>query len=155
MSRSYAKSSLPTMRKRLDNSAFAGGLSWITERWRRSSTRQSNSCLKMLKGKRELKRKSITWRRQGLHALCGVPGQGLFVGSGVVEAELGCKILIGQRLKHSGMEWSVRGANAIISLRCTIKSNRLPKTIGRHERHNLPHFYVVGPSEYSNDSESR
>jgi hypothetical protein len=48
--------------------------------------------------------------------------QGLFVGSGVVEA--GCKTLIGQRLKHSGMEWSVRGANAIISLRCTIKSNR-------------------------------
>jgi hypothetical protein len=48
--------------------------------------------------------------------------QGLFVGSGVVEA--GCKTLIGQRLKQSGMEWSVRGANAIISLRCTIKSNR-------------------------------
>ncbi len=48
--------------------------------------------------------------------------RGLFVGSGVVEA--GCKTLIGQRLKHSGMEWSVRGANAIISLRCIIKSNR-------------------------------
>ena len=49
--------------------------------------------------------------------------QGLFVGSGVVEA--GCKTLIGQRLKQSGMEWSVRGANAIISIRCIIKSNRL------------------------------
>ena len=49
--------------------------------------------------------------------------QGLFVGSGVVEA--GCKTLIGQRLKQSGMEWSVRGANAIISIRCVIKSNRL------------------------------
>jgi hypothetical protein len=48
--------------------------------------------------------------------------QGLFVGSGVVEA--GCKTLIGQRLKQSGMEWSVRGANAIISLRSMIKSNR-------------------------------
>jgi hypothetical protein len=48
--------------------------------------------------------------------------QGLFVGSGVVEA--GCKTLIGQRLKQSGMEWSVRGANAIISLRCMIRSNR-------------------------------
>jgi hypothetical protein len=48
--------------------------------------------------------------------------QGLFVGSGVVEA--GCKTVIGQRLKQSGMEWSVRGANAIISLRCIIKSNR-------------------------------
>jgi len=48
--------------------------------------------------------------------------QGLFVGSGVIEA--GCKTLIGQRLKQSGMEWSIRGANAIISLRCIIKSNR-------------------------------
>ena len=48
--------------------------------------------------------------------------QGLFVGSGVIEA--GCKTIIGQRLKRSGMEWSTRGANAIISLRCMIKSNR-------------------------------
>ena len=48
--------------------------------------------------------------------------QGLFVGSGVVEA--GCKSLIGQRLKQSGMEWSVRGANAIISLRCILTSGR-------------------------------
>lgn len=49
--------------------------------------------------------------------------QGLFVGSGVVEA--GCKTIIGQRLKQSGMEWTVRGANAIIALRCIMKSNRL------------------------------
>ena len=48
--------------------------------------------------------------------------QGLFVGSGVVEA--GCKTVIGQRLKQSGMEWSLRGANAIITLRCIMKSNR-------------------------------
>jgi hypothetical protein len=49
--------------------------------------------------------------------------QGLFVGSGVIEA--GCKSLIGLRLKQSGMEWSVRGANAIIALRCTLQSGRL------------------------------
>lgn len=42
--------------------------------------------------------------------------QGLFVGSGVVEA--GCKTVIAQRLKLSGMRWTVRGANAIIALRC-------------------------------------
>lgn len=47
---------------------------------------------------------------------------GLFVGSGVVEAC--CKSIIGGRLKRSGMEWTVRGANAIISLRCMIKSGR-------------------------------
>ncbi len=48
--------------------------------------------------------------------------QGLFVGSGVVEA--GCRTLVGQRLKNSGMFWSVQGANAIISLRCCIASHR-------------------------------
>ena len=42
--------------------------------------------------------------------------QGLFVGSGVIEA--GCKTVLG-RLKRSGMFWTVRGANAIIALRCS------------------------------------
>lgn len=48
---------------------------------------------------------------------------GLFIGSGVIEA--GCRTIIGQRLKHSGMEWTVRGANAIIALRCMHHSNRV------------------------------
>jgi len=48
--------------------------------------------------------------------------QGLFVGSGVIEA--GCKTIIGQRLKRSGMHWTVRGANAIIALRCCQMSGR-------------------------------
>ena len=42
--------------------------------------------------------------------------QHLFVGSGVIEA--GCKTVIGSRCKQSGMFWTVRGANAIIALRC-------------------------------------
>jgi hypothetical protein len=42
--------------------------------------------------------------------------QHLFVGSGVIEA--GCKTVIGSRLKKSGMFWTLRGANAIIALRC-------------------------------------
>jgi hypothetical protein len=41
---------------------------------------------------------------------------GLFVGSGVVEAS--CKTVVGQRLKQSGMHWTVGGADAIIALRC-------------------------------------
>ena len=48
--------------------------------------------------------------------------QGLFIGSGVIEA--GCKNVIGHRLKQSGMEWTVRGANSIIALRCTVLSSR-------------------------------
>ena len=42
--------------------------------------------------------------------------QHLFVGTGVIEA--GCKTVIGSRCKQSGMFWTVRGANAILALRC-------------------------------------
>jgi hypothetical protein len=48
--------------------------------------------------------------------------RGLFVGSGVLEA--GCRTVVGQRLKQSGMHWTVKGANSIIALRCSIMSNR-------------------------------
>ncbi len=47
---------------------------------------------------------------------------GLFVGSGVIEA--GCRTIVGQRLKQSGMQWTVEGANSIIALRCCIMSHR-------------------------------
>jgi hypothetical protein len=47
--------------------------------------------------------------------------RGLFVGSGVVEA--GCKAVIGQRLKQSGMHWTVNGAESIITLRCAEASS--------------------------------
>mgnify|MGYP000179829546 CR=1 FL=1 len=52
----------------------------------------------------------------------GFRKRGLFVGSGVLEA--GCRTVIGQRLKQSGMHWTVRGANSIIALRCSLLSNR-------------------------------
>ena len=48
--------------------------------------------------------------------------QGLCTSSGVVEA--GCKGVIGTRLKRGGMHWTVRGANAIIALRCCKLSGR-------------------------------
>lgn len=47
---------------------------------------------------------------------------GLFVGSGAVEA--GCRVIVAQRLKLSGMRWTVRGAAAIVSLRCEEASGR-------------------------------
>jgi hypothetical protein len=47
---------------------------------------------------------------------------GMFVGSGTVEA--GCKTLIGQRLKLSGMRWNIPGATGITTLRCQHASNR-------------------------------
>ena len=47
---------------------------------------------------------------------------GLFCGSGVVEA--GCRAVIGQRLKNSGMFWTEAGARSVVDLRCALKSNR-------------------------------
>ena len=48
--------------------------------------------------------------------------QGLFYGSGVVEG--GCKSVIGQRLKESGMFWSQAGATSVLHLRLALKGNR-------------------------------
>jgi hypothetical protein len=48
--------------------------------------------------------------------------RGLFVGSGIVEA--GCKSVIGQRLKQSGMHWTIPGADSIIALRCAEASSQ-------------------------------
>jgi len=57
--------------------------------------------------------------------------QGLFVGWGVVEA--GCKTIIGQRLKQSGIRWTVNHANAIIALRCPSSV-----AVGKNSGNNAP-----------------
>jgi len=47
---------------------------------------------------------------------------GMFVGSGAVEA--GCKSIVAQRCKQSGMRWTVPGATGILTLRCLQASGR-------------------------------
>ncbi len=42
--------------------------------------------------------------------------------SGLIES--GCRYDIGARVKQSGMHWTVKGANAIITLRCSKLSGR-------------------------------
>ena len=48
--------------------------------------------------------------------------KGYFCGSGVVEA--GCKTVVGQRLKQSGMLWGCPGAQSVLELRCALLGNR-------------------------------
>jgi hypothetical protein len=60
---------------------------------------------------------------------------GMFVGSGAVEA--GCKAVIGQRLKLSGMRWSIPGATSIATLRCQEASGRWEQIWQR------PHYQTV------------
>lgn len=45
---------------------------------------------------------------------------GYFIGSGVTEA--GCKVVVGQRFKQSGMLWSCKGAGHLLTVRCALKS---------------------------------
>lgn len=59
---------------------------------------------------------------------------GWFIGSGVVEA--GCRSVIGQRCKQSGMFWTEEGANAVMALRCLNAGNRL-KTFWNARHSNL------------------
>ncbi len=47
---------------------------------------------------------------------------GMFIGSGHIEA--GCKAIVAQRAKQSGMHWTTAGAAGIIALRCQHASGR-------------------------------
>ena len=51
--------------------------------------------------------------------------QGLFIGSGVIEA--GCKTVIAQRTKLSGMLWTIRGVQDILTLRCHLLGGQLDR----------------------------
>lgn len=70
--------------------------------------------------------------------------QHLFVGSGVIET--GCKTIIGARCKQSGLFWTVRGANAILALRCCYFNGRFEDYWAARRACNL-HFYVAHPQE--------
>ena len=55
--------------------------------------------------------------------------QGLFIGSGVVEA--GCKHIVGFRLKQSGMRWSLAGLRSILQLRLAVLNGDWPLPVAK------------------------
>lgn len=57
---------------------------------------------------------------------------GYFIGSGVVEA--GCKTVVGQRLKQSGMLWSRQGAGHLLTVRCALLSRWFDDFWKHHSR---------------------
>lgn len=61
-------------------------------------------------------------------------GKGYFIGSGVIEA--GCRSVIGQRCKQSGMFWSQTGAENILALRCIHASQNI-HTFWKDRRNSL------------------
>jgi hypothetical protein len=62
--------------------------------------------------------------------------QGLFYGSGVVEG--GCRSVVGQRLKESGMFWTEAEATSVLTLRVAPKSYRWDECWNQlHDSHHL------------------
>jgi hypothetical protein len=71
---------------------------------------------------RKLAKKQITYfeRNRSRMGYQTFRQAGYFIGSGVVEA--GCKTVVGQRLKQSGMLWSRTGACHLLMVRCALLS---------------------------------
>jgi hypothetical protein len=75
-----------------------------------ASLREARNCIQYL------------WRNRRRMRYPQFRALGLCTSTAVVEA--GCKVTVGTRLKRAGMHWTVRGANAIVALRCCRLSGR-------------------------------
>ena len=120
----HAREHLADLSKLIYGSKTAKGWRWLPQRLAQLDDGKVEAVLGSLRRLRpantkahEELRKTINYfahNRERMHYR-EFRRQGWFVGSGVVEA--GCRTVIAQRLKQSGMHWSVGGANNIIALR--------------------------------------
>lgn len=69
--------------------------------------------------------KFLRQNRERMHYALFI-ADGLPIGSGPVEAA--CKTVVQQRLKRSGMRWSIAGGQHVLNLRCPVKSQRWDHT---------------------------
>jgi len=122
LDRFHAKEHLSTVGKVIFGNSEAGK-AWIQQRYDELDEGRLSSLVKALRPYREA-RECIHYlwnnrRRMRYHRF---HQQGFCTSTGVVEA--GCKVVIVTRLKRAGMHWTVKGANAIIALRCSKLSGR-------------------------------
>jgi hypothetical protein len=77
--------------------------------------------------RRQAIHKTIAYVREHRHRMgsSDLQGQGLPIGSGVVEAA--CTTLVSQRRKRSGMRWQVPGGQAILTCRALCQSARFER----------------------------
>lgn len=104
---------------------------WIQKRERELDKGDTKAVVRALeclqsrsKKAKKIRDNAVKYFRKNAHRMryAYFRSKGLFVGSGVVEA--GCKTVVGQRLKRSGMHWSIRSANNIVALRCLFLGNQ-------------------------------
>jgi hypothetical protein len=83
---------------------------------------QAKADLPTHRAPRRLARKQIAYFERNRSRMCYQTFRqaGYFIGSGVTEA--GCKVVVGQRLKQSGMLWSCKGAGHLLTVRCALLS---------------------------------
>lgn len=111
--------------ERIKNRSQIQWLTFLDEGKVEAITTRANALLPKSGKRRSAGLKEIAYFETNVHRMryANFRAKGFFVGSGVVEA--GCRNVVGTRLKRSGMEWTVRGADAIIALRAATLSNRM------------------------------
>ena len=122
LDRFHAKEHLSTVGKVIFGNSEAGK-AWIQQRYDELDEGRLSSLVKALRPYREA-RECIhyLWNNRRRMRYPRFHQQGFCTSTGVVEA--GCKVVIVTRLKRAGMHWTVKGANAIIALRCSKLSGR-------------------------------
>ncbi|HEY6292008.1 MAG TPA: ISKra4 family transposase [Terriglobia bacterium] len=127
LDRFHAKEHLSTVGKALFDNRDAAGKAWIEQRYEELDQGHLRSLVQALHpyaSQYGEARECIhyIWNNRRRMRYPKFHQQGLCTSTGVVEA--GCKVVIGTRLKRAGMHWTVKGANAIIALRCSKLSGR-------------------------------
>jgi hypothetical protein len=85
--------------------------------------RQAHRAMPVDPTNRQLAEKEIAYlqNNRSRMAYASFQSKGYFIVSGVVEAE--CKTVVGNRLKNSGMFWSLKGAQNVLTLRTALLGN--------------------------------
>jgi hypothetical protein len=126
LDRYHAKDNLSKVKKAIHGDS-AEGKQWIEARYDELDEGHLRALVHALRahvGRYKEARECIhyIWKNRRRMRYPEFHKQGFCTSTGVLEA--GCKIVIGTRLKRTGMHWSVKGANAIIALRCCKLSGR-------------------------------
>ncbi len=126
LDRFHAKEHLSQVRKVIYGDS-PEGKQWVQARYDELDEGRLKSLVKALHGHTDRYKEArecihYIWKNRRRMQYPKFHQQGFCTSTGVVEA--GCKVVIGTRLKRSGMHWTVKGANAIIALRCSKLSGR-------------------------------
>ena len=127
LDRFHAKEHLSTVAAEIWGTNSQLGKQWAAERHAELDAGNTDAILQALKAHASAcseARKCIGYiaRNRQRMRYPQFEAHGLCTSTGVVES--GCNVAIGHRLKRSAMHWGVRGANAIIALRCNQLSGR-------------------------------